>query len=93
MEENLQQQLLPKTRRALRIMTATLYDEELLLYIDTVLHDFRTLGLNTEEVSPLLETACIYYAKSAFGTGGTEDKEAWHQMYETLKRQALIRGE
>lgn len=93
MEETLQQTLLPAVRKALRIKSTTLYDEELLLYIDNVIHDFKTLDLDVEKSTTLLQTACVFYVKSAFGIGSTEDKDGWKLMYENLKRQALIRGE
>lgn len=93
MEETLQQTLLPAVRNALRIKSTTLYDEELLLYINNVIHDFKTLNLEVEKSTALLQTACIYYAKSAFGIGPVEEKDGWKNMYENLKRQALIRGE
>lgn len=93
MEETLQQSLLPTVRKALRIKSTTLYDEELLLYIDNVIHDFKTLDLDVEKSPALLQNACIFYAKSVFGIGSVDEKDGWKKMYEDIKRQVLIRGE
>ncbi len=92
-ELTIQEQVIPILRRAHRIMSTRLYDDELILHVNTVLQDLNTLHINTEKLTPNISMACVFYSKSTFGIGGTDDKGAWKIMYEDLKRQMLLRGE
>lgn len=75
-------QFLPLVRTALRIRT-TAYDEELVLYIEHVLEEFRRIGV--EDYFSSTATNCVIaYVKSQFGNSDAEKKGAWMKTYERI---------
>lgn len=75
-------QFLPVVRTALRLRT-TAYDEELILYIDHVLEEFRRVGVE-DCFSSTAINCVIAYVKSQFGNADAEKKEAWTRTYDRI---------
>jgi hypothetical protein len=86
--------MLNRVKSALRIKNTTLFDEELILIIQSVVEDLKHLGVLNPSIewddeslveNPRIVMACILYAKSQFGNTNPDKKVVWLTRYnETL---------
>lgn len=82
----MKEKALKAIKNSLRITFSEMYDLELSLYVDAVENDFRTLNVQPSE--SIFISACVAYAKAHFGQ---DVKPEWINVYESLRRQALLR--
>lgn len=78
--------ILATVKRAHRIKSSTLYDEELKIYIQTVFDDIDRLGILVDAKDPRLANLCVLKSKGYFGNSTPDVKQLWLNMYnEQLK--------
>ena len=78
--------ILETVKRAHRIKSSTLYDEELTMYIQTVFDDIDRLGIVVESTDARLANLCVLKSKGYFGNSAPDVKQLWLNMYnEQLK--------
>lgn len=85
--------MLEKVKIALRI-TASDYDDEILMLIDAAREDLRISGvsasvLDVAEPSPLIERAIVTYCKAHFGMDNP-DSEKFIRSFESLERHLAL---
>ncbi|WP_276906679.1 phage head-tail connector protein [Faecalibaculum rodentium] len=78
--------ILETVKRAHRIKSSTLYDEELKMYIQTVFDDIDRLGISIKPDDARLVNLCVLKSKGYFGNSSPDVKQLWLTMYnEQLK--------
>lgn len=91
-EQEVKTALLAKVKSAMRIKTSTLYDDEIDLYIETVLDDLNRLSVDIDSSDARIANLCILKTKSHFGNSQPEIKEVWMKMYNEQLRLVFMDG-
>lgn len=87
-------ELLEAVRKALRINSSKLYDDELNIYIDAVLDDLERHHIDLDGADDRLlarvKDLCVMRAKSRFGNSGPDVKQIWGNMYDMAFRKVAM---